>query len=104
MSTKSSETAGDVSVQVFLDESVPADRIGPHLEERLAQLGGPGAKHAKLGRVSRLARSVGLKAPPKVVALVQRLPEVVDVLAEDQSDYYPKPVRVQGVKPDRKIG
>lgn len=96
MGTKSSDRAEDVSVQVFLDNSVSPDRIAPHLKARMVEFGDP---DVSIGRISKLARSVALTASPGVVKMVLDLPEVVDVLSETNSDYYSKPVKVRPLRP-----
>lgn len=90
--TSSASDPRDLSVQVFLDEAIPSDRIEPILRTWLAEADAAAIGQAKFGRISKLARSVNLKAPRAVIDTIRGLPGVIDVLHEDRNDLLIAPI------------
>ena len=83
---------GHVSVQVFLNEETPSDRIAIVLRSALRETNVAAVRKARFGSVSRLAKSINVKAPTEVVELIRGLSPVVDVLDENQEDAMIQPV------------
>ena len=84
-----------VSAQLFFDDDVSMDGVAARVEiglkravERL-NLANPSCQ---VGRVSKLARSVSVKAPASALAALMREPGFKDILPNDVADIYPKPV------------
>jgi hypothetical protein len=83
-----------VSVSIFFDDSVPA----PELAKRLSELVDkarevlPESGHvAKIGTISKLAKSVGLEADRDMLKEISQSADVKTVLPSEIEDIYPKP-------------
>ena len=83
-----------VSVQIFLNESIPSAELKTHVSRIVADAqesvhtGAP----AKIGKVHGIAKSFGLKASPEIIEAIALSPSVKNILPSEIDNIYPKPM------------
>lgn len=88
---------GDVSAQIFFDDSIPADRL---VEEARAAVNTASKRIratgiVSFGKVHKLAKSVAVRGDPEVIAALEGLDAVKAVLPSEIDDIFPRPVKTK---------
>jgi len=85
-------TDAAASAHLFLSGDVPADEVAQRVRRAVAEVAPEDSQAVALGPVSKLARSVGIRAPVRVLRSLMSRDEFVSILPGDLDDMLIRPV------------